>query len=104
MYEPYGVVLIIAPWNYPFQLLLEPLIGAISAGNCAVLKPSPFAPATAEVIKKIIAAVFEPGYVSVFDGEGDVVEQLLKESVLIIFFHGRFPVSDSMLWKWRRNI
>ena len=61
MYEPYGVVLIIAPWNYPFQLLLEPLIGAISAGNCAVLKPSPFAPATAEVIKKIVAAVFEPG-------------------------------------------
>ena len=79
MYEPYGVVLIIAPWNYPFQLLLEPLIGAISAGNCAVLKPSPFAPATAEVIKKIIAAVFEPGYVSVFDGEGDVVEQLLRD-------------------------
>ena len=71
MYEPYGVVLIIAPWNYPFQLLLEPLIGAISAGNCVVLKPSPFAPATAEVIKKIVAAVFEPGHVAVFDGEGD---------------------------------
>lgn len=60
MYEPYGVVLIIAPWNYPFQLLLEPLIGAISAGNCAVLKPSPFAPATAEVVKKIVAAVLNP--------------------------------------------
>ena len=88
MYEPYGVVLIIAPWNYPFQLLLEPLIGAISAGNCAVLKPSPFAPATAEVIKKIVAAVFEPAYVSVFDGEGDVVEQLLRERFDYIFFTG----------------
>ena len=88
MYEPYGVVLIIAPWNYPFQLLLEPLIGAISAGNCAVLKPSPFAPATAEVVKKIVAAVFEPGHVAVFDGEGDVVEQLLKERFDYIFFTG----------------
>ena len=88
MYEPYGVVLIIAPWNYPFQLLLEPLIGAISAGNCVVLKPSPFAPATAEVIKKIVAAVFEPAYVSVFDGEGDVVEQLLREHFDYIFFTG----------------
>lgn len=88
MYEPYGVVLIIAPWNYPFQLLLEPLIGAISAGNCAVLKPSPFAPATAEVIKKIVAAVFEPGYVSVFDGEGNVAELLLSERFDYIFFTG----------------
>ena len=80
--------MIIAPWNYPFQLLLEPLIGAISAGNCVVLKPSPFAPATAEVIKKIVAAVFEPGHVAVFDGEGDVVEQLLKERFDYIFFTG----------------
>lgn len=88
MYEPYGVVLIIAPWNYPFQLLLEPLIGAISAGNCVVLKPSPFAPATAEVIKKIVAAVFEPGYVSVFDGEGNVAELLLSERFDYIFFTG----------------
>lgn len=88
MYEPYGVVLIIAPWNYPFQLLLEPLIGAISAGNCAVLKPSPFAPATAEVVKKIVAAVFESGHVAVFDGEGDVVEQLLRERFDYIFFTG----------------
>ena len=88
MYEPYGVVLIIAPWNYPFQLLLEPLIGAISAGNCAVLKPSPSAPATAEVIRKIVTNVFGPAYVSVFDGEGNVVEQLLKERFDYIFFTG----------------
>ena len=53
MREPLGVVLIIGPWNYPFQLLINPLLGAIAAGNCVVLKPSEFAPATAAVMKKI---------------------------------------------------
>lgn len=88
MYEPYGVVLIIAPWNYPFQLLVEPLIGAISAGNCAVLKPSPFAPATTKVVQEIVSAVFEPGHVSVFEGDGQVVEELLRERFDYIFFTG----------------
>lgn len=71
--EPLGVVFIIGPWNYPFQLLLSPLVGAIAAGNCVVLKPSEFAPATAAVIKKIITAVFPPEYVLVVEGEGAVV-------------------------------
>src|SRR5574339_315559 len=61
--EPLGVVLIIAPWNYPFQLLINPLIGAIAAGNCVVLKPSEFAPATESVMKKIIEDVFSPEYI-----------------------------------------
>ena len=56
--EPLGVVLIIAPWNYPFQLLLAPLIGAIAAGNCVMLKPSEHAPATARIIQKIITDNF----------------------------------------------
>ena len=56
--EPLGVVLIIGPWNYPFQLLINPLIGAIAAGNCVVLKPSEFAPATDAVMKKIIEETF----------------------------------------------
>jgi aldehyde dehydrogenase (NAD+) len=71
--EPLGVVFIIGPWNYPFQLLLSPLVGAIAAGNCVVLKPSEFAPATAAVIKKIITAVFPPEYVLLVEGEGAVV-------------------------------
>ena len=54
--EPYGVVLIMAPWNYPIQLSLEPLIGAISAGNCAVLKPSAYAPACSHALKELISA------------------------------------------------
>ncbi len=74
MYEPLGVVLIIAPWNYPFQLSLIPLIGALAAGNCAVLKPSEVAMATEAVIQKIVAETFAPQYVSFASGNGaDVV-------------------------------
>ncbi len=68
--EPLGVVLIIGPWNYPFQLLINPLIGAIAAGNCVVLKPSEHAPATAEVMRTIIEEVFPPEYILYVPGEG----------------------------------
>lgn len=71
--EPLGVVLIIGPWNYPFQLLINPLIGAIAAGNCVVLKPSEFAPATEMIMKKIIEAVFPPEYICYVQGDGAVV-------------------------------
>jgi aldehyde dehydrogenase (NAD+) len=71
--EPLGVVLIIGPWNYPFQLLINPLIGAIAAGNCVVLKPSEFAPTTDAVMKKIIEAVFPPEYILYVQGEGQAV-------------------------------
>jgi aldehyde dehydrogenase (NAD+) len=71
--EPLGVVLIIGPWNYPFQLLINPLIGAIAAGNCVVLKPSEFAPATAAVMKKIIEETFDSKYVLYAEGDGAVV-------------------------------
>ncbi len=73
MKEPLGVVLIIGPWNYPFQLLINPLIGAIAAGNCVVLKPSEFAPATEGVMKKIIEEVFDPGYILYVQGDGATV-------------------------------
>lgn len=71
--EPLGVVLIIGPWNYPFQLLINPLIGAIAAGNCAVLKPSEFAPATEQVMKKLIRETFDEQYILFAEGEGHVV-------------------------------
>lgn len=71
--EPLGVTLIIGPWNYPLQLLLAPLVGAIAAGNCAVLKPSELAPATAGIIKKIIEHLFEPAYIVLVQGDGAVV-------------------------------
>lgn len=66
--EPYGVVLIMAPWNYPIQLSLEPLIGAISAGNCAVLKPSAYAPACSHALKELISACLPDNWVTVVEG------------------------------------
>lgn len=71
--EPLGVVLIIGPWNYPFQLLINPLIGAIAAGNCVVLKPSEFAPATDAVMKKIIEQAFPSEYILYVQGAGEKV-------------------------------
>jgi aldehyde dehydrogenase (NAD+) len=73
LHEPLGVVLIIGPWNYPFQLLFTPLIGAIAAGNCVVLKPSEFAPATAVVMQKIITTVFSEEYIHYVPGDGATV-------------------------------
>lgn len=78
--EPLGVALIIGPWNYPFQLLINPLIGAIAGGNCAVLKASEFAPATAAVMKKIIETTFPPEYILYAEGDGEtVVSGMMKD-------------------------
>ena len=73
MREPLGVVLIIGPWNYPFQLLINPVVGAIAAGNCIVLKPSESAQATERIIQKIIQATFPPNYIMVVEGDGSLV-------------------------------
>jgi len=73
MKEPLGVVLIIGPWNYPFYLLINPLIGAIAAGNCVVLKPSEFAPATSAIMKKIIEETFAQDYILYVEGDGGTV-------------------------------
>ena len=86
--DPYGVVLIAAPWNYPLQLLLSPLAGALAAGNCALLKPSPQAPATATLIAELVSRYFEPGLVSVVLGDGEAMERLLDEPFDFIFFTG----------------
>jgi aldehyde dehydrogenase (NAD+) len=71
--EPLGVTLVIGPWNYPFQLLFTPLLGALAAGNCVVVKPSEFAPATAAIMQKIIESVFEKEHVLCVPGDGAVV-------------------------------
>ncbi len=68
--EPLGVVCIIGPWNYPFQLLFTPLIGAIAGGNCVVLKPSEFAPTTSKVMQQIINSLFPDNYILYVEGEG----------------------------------
>src|SRR5688572_10205182 len=80
LHEPLGVVLIIGPWNYPLQLLLAPLIGAIAAGNCVVLKPSEFAPATVALATKIIDEIFEPHYITVVQGDGaSVIPSMMND-------------------------
>lgn len=71
--EPLGVVLIIGPWNYPLQLLFTPLVGAIAAGNCVMLKASEFAPATAEVMKQLVGETFEKNYIDIVEGDGATV-------------------------------
>lgn len=86
--EPLGVVLIVAPWNYPFQLLINPLVGALSAGNCVVLKPSPYTSRVARVMAEMIASVFAPEYVAVVQGGYEVNRSLWAERFDHIFFTG----------------
>ena len=88
MKEPYGTVLIIGPFNYPFQLLIEPLIGAIAAGNTVILKPSEYTPTVSTVIQRIIEEVFDAEYVSICQGNSEVTQQLLELPFDYIFFTG----------------
>ena len=86
--EPLGCALIIAPWNYPMQLLLNPLVGAISAGCTAVLKPSPYVPTVSQVISDMIAQTFDEQYVATVQGNRDVNKALLEQRWDTIFFTG----------------
>jgi aldehyde dehydrogenase (NAD+) len=95
--EPLGVVLIIAPWNYPFSLMISPLIGAIAAGNCAILKPSEIAPNTSKVIASVIEATFEPEYIAVVEGGVETTQQLLEEKFDHIFFTGGTKVGKIIM-------
>ena len=90
--EPYGKVLIIAPWNYPFQLALCPLVSAVAAGNQVVLKPSELTPKTSEIIAKIIKKTFPANHVEVIEGDLEVSQQLLSQRWDYIFFTGSVPV------------
>ncbi|PTK27240.1 aldehyde dehydrogenase family protein, partial [Staphylococcus saprophyticus] len=86
--EPYGTVLIIGPFNYPFQLLIEPLIGAIAAGNTVIIKPSEFTPHVSAVVKNIIEDVFDPEYISICQGDADTTQSLIHLPFDYIFFTG----------------
>ena len=99
--EPLGVVCIIAPWNYPFQLLFTPLIGAIAGGNCAVLKPSEFAPATAKVMAKIIADLFPNNYMLYLEGDGaTVLPPLLTENRFDHIFYTGSTAVGKIIYKY----
>ena len=95
--EPYGVALVMAPWNYPFQLSMEPLIGAVAAGNCVVLKPSAYAPATSQVMADIVASCFAPEHVTVVQGGRQENQDLLKQRFDTIFFTGGVTVGKLVM-------
>lgn len=95
--EPYGVALIMAPWNYPILLCLDPLIGAISAGNCAVVKPSAYTPATSQVIADIVKTLYPPEYITVVQGGRQENTALLEQTFDYIFFTGSASVGQVVM-------
>ena len=95
--EPLGNALIISPWNYPVQLLLNPLVGAISAGCTAVLKPSPYVPTVSKVIEDMIADSFEQKYIAVVQGHRDVNTALLQQRWDMIFFTGSPALAKTVM-------
>jgi len=95
--EPYGVTLIIAPFNYPFQLVMEPLIGAIVGGNTAIVKPSESAIHTCAIVKKIIEETFDPQYITVVEGGKEEVTALIHASFDYIFFTGSVAVGKVIM-------
>lgn len=95
--EPYGLALIMSPWNYPILLCLDPLIGAISAGNCAVVKPSAYTPATSQVIADMIKAIYPPEYITVVQGGRQENTALLEQKFDYIFFTGSISVGKVVM-------
>lgn len=102
--EPYGVTLIMSPWNYPFQLSICPLIGAIAAGNCAVIKPSAYSPATSRVIADLIGKIFPPEYIAVVQGGRQENAELLEQTFDYIFFTGSTTVGRLVMEKASNNL
>lgn len=88
IFDPLGIALIVSPWNYPFQLLFNPLIGAISAGCCAILKPSPDTPTVAKVMEEMIEKTFSDNYITLVQGGKETNTLLFKERFDLIFFTG----------------
>ncbi len=95
--EPYGVALILSPWNYPIQLCLSPLVGAISGGNCAVVKPSAYAPQTSAATARLLGETFPPEYIAVVEGGRVQNSALLEEKFDYIFFTGSVAVGKVVM-------
>jgi len=102
--EPYGLVLVMSPWNYPFMLCMEPMIGAVAAGNCCVLKPSDYSPATSRIIREIVAEVFPPAYVTTVLGGRKENAALLEERFDYIFFTGGDVVGRLVMEKAAKHL
>ena len=102
--EPYGVTLIMAPWNYPVLLCLEPLIDAIAAGNCVVLKPSAYAPNVSKVLYDMLTSIYPEKYVAVIEGGREVNQELLEHRFDYIFFTGGVSVGKLVLEKAAQHV
>lgn len=102
--EPLGAVLIIGTWNYPIQLTIAPLVAAMSAGNCAILKPSRLAPNSAHLMAELIGNSFDPGLVTVVEGGGDTAQALLEHRFDHIFFTGGTTVGKQIAMAAARNL
>lgn len=102
--EPFGISLIMSPWNYPLQLTLVPLIGAISAGNCAIVKPSRYSGNTSRVMEEMAKKYFDQKYICFFQGGSDVNQRLLEEKYDIIFFTGSTSVGKVVMEAASRNL
>ena len=102
--EPYGLALVMTPWNYPVQLCLSPVVGAISAGNCVVVKPSAYAPASSRAVTKIIADAFDPAHVATIEGGREENKALLGEAFDYIFFTGSVAVGKAVMAAAAKNL
>lgn len=102
--EPYGHVLLIGPWNYPFQLIGMPLIGAMGAGNVVAVKPSEMAPHTSAIVTQILTETFDSQYISVFEGDYTVSEKLLQHPFDYIFFTGSPAVGKVVYQAAAKNL
>ncbi len=100
----HGVVLIVGPYNYPFQLSIEPLVGAIAGGNCCILKPSEYTPQTEKIIQKIITETFDEKYIKVVTGDYKVNSELLDMPFDYIFFTGSVNVGKIVMEKASKNL
>jgi aldehyde dehydrogenase (NAD+) len=95
--EPYGVSLIISPWNYPFQLAMAPLVGSIAAGNCTIVKPSELSPKTSSVIEEMIKHLFNEAYIKVICGDVEVAQNILQQRFDRIFYTGGTEVGKKVM-------
>jgi len=102
--QPYGVALIMSPWNYPLQLALLPLVGAVSAGNCVMLKPAHYSRHMSETLRELIGETFDPAYISVMTGGRDVNQAILDQRFDFIFFTGSPPLGKIVMEKAARHL
>ena len=102
--DPLGCILIIGPWNYPFSLTLQPLVGALAAGNTAVLKPSEHAPNVSNLIKKLIEEYFPPEIVQVFEGDGNIAADLMTRQFDHVFFTGGENIGKKVMEAASKNL